>query len=277
MASTQNLANTLTTVHNSRERKSYRWIQMISDALSRFGDGLGGHYSAVVSPCIIKGHPGLIYDRGVTELYPDLFRYLKQFAKANKLRLQENRRIETVEIGEERRDKCLPVMCLGASIMLKETILGKVGIVPSSPHILKQDKPLKSIEKIIRIAVQVCEKGEQSFVASNEMIIPGRREQKQMLCHYQATLNINNQNRQYHYFEGAGFHALGYVCGEQFVLEVLAGGGPFNSSRLWGPLQRMSKDAVEVHLFMGIGATSGFGILNTSYYLDIGKSYQSEN
>ena len=90
-------------------------------------------------------------------------------------------------------------------------------------------------------------------------------------------MNINNQNRQYHYFEGAGFHALGYVCGEQFVLEVLAGGGPFNSSRLWGPLQRMSKDAVEVHLFMGIGATSGFGILNTSYYLDIGKSYQSEN
>ncbi len=272
MAEAQGLENTSITTQAPQERDSYRWIQMISDALSRFGSGLGGNYSAEVSPCIVKGHPGLIYDRGVTELYPDLFRYLKQFSKTNKLRLQENRRIEAVETGEERRGKCLPVVCLGASIMLKETFLGVAGIAPSSPHLLRQERPLKDIGKIIRIAAQVCKKGEQSFLASNEMITPGRRAQKQMLCHYQATLNISNQSKQYHYFEGAGFHALGYVCGEQFVLDVLVGGGPFNSSRLWGPLQRMSKDSIEVYLFMGIGATSGFGVLKASYYLDIGSA-----
>ena len=272
MAATQNLASTLTMTQASRERKNYRWIQMISDALGRFGNGLGGCHQASVSPCIIKGHPGLVFDSGMTEIYPDLFRYLEQFAKSNKLRLQENRRIAAVEIGEDRRDTCLSVMCLGTSIMLKETLLGKAGVIPSSPHILKQKKPLVSVDKIIRIAAQVCEKGEQTVISSNEMITPGHLGGKQTLYYYQATLNINNQNRQYHYFEGKGFHALGYICGTQFVLEVLIGGGPFNASRLWAALQRMSKDTIDIHLFMGIGATSGFGVLTTSYYLDIGTA-----
>ena len=264
-------ADTTKKNHAPQTAMKYSWIQMVAATLSRFDLGVGGHYDTVIHPCILKGQPGFIYERGITELYPGLFNYLEKLAQRNHLKLQENRRIESIEFNAERREICSPVIGLGASIMLKQTAMGKSGIIPSPGNVLRGNHTLIDVKHIINIAAEVKQKGQHQLIDANSMIkIKGSEREK--VNYYQACLKKNNRNKLYHYFEGQGFHALGYMCGEQFAVEVLLGGGPLNAPGIWGPLQRMSKDPVEFHLFMGPGTQNGFGILKSRYILDTFKN-----
>jgi hypothetical protein len=64
---------------------------------------------------------------------------------------------------------------------------------------------------------------------------------------------------------GEGFDALGYHHGDKVIFDVLVGGGPFSSPKLWGPYDQVLNDNIEMHLMMGNGKKDGMGLLKASY------------
>jgi hypothetical protein len=92
------------------------------------------------------------------------------------------------------------------------------------------------------------------------------------------------------YYEADGFAALGYhIDSSMVILDVMVGGGPFSSPKLWGPYDQIlgDKDNSSMHMVMGNGSKDGMGLLKASYaighisvmtddhYAEIGNIYSS--
>jgi hypothetical protein len=70
------------------------WIERISSALARRDHLNRLHYSPSVHPCYIAGEKCLVVARQLEELDPLAYRYIMDFAQANKLRIQIDRRTD---------------------------------------------------------------------------------------------------------------------------------------------------------------------------------------
>jgi hypothetical protein len=88
------------------DNKKFRpsnWAVRISSMLASFGSDHRLRYSEFVHPCIIKGEQCLVVNRGLNKTQPEAFEFILQFARQNKLRIQEDRRVKQREIEVERR------------------------------------------------------------------------------------------------------------------------------------------------------------------------------
>lgn len=68
------------------------WIERISSTLASFGSDQRLHYSDSVAPCIINGEKCLIVARNLSEVNPEAYEYIMNFAKSNQLCIREDRR-----------------------------------------------------------------------------------------------------------------------------------------------------------------------------------------
>ncbi len=94
------------------DNKKFRpsdWAERISEMLASFGPDHKLHYSEFVHPCIIGGGQCLIVNRRLSETHPEAFDFILQFARQNKLRIQEDRRVRQENVGIERRDQQLAI------------------------------------------------------------------------------------------------------------------------------------------------------------------------
>ena len=85
---------------------------------------------------------------------------------------------------------------------------------------------------------------------------------------YEYFLGINGQSRVVNYFEGKSFYALGYLSGDQLCLQILVAGGADSAPKLWGAIQRMTRDPLQFHYLPGGNNQQGFGIFKSVYYLE---------
>jgi hypothetical protein len=79
----------------NQEGKRFRpsdWIERISASLASFGADHRLHYSSDVQPCIIEGQKCLLVRKGLSQSNPDAYAHIMDFARQNRLRIQEDRR-----------------------------------------------------------------------------------------------------------------------------------------------------------------------------------------
>ena len=245
----------------------YSWIQLVSDTIERFGGGSEGQLHTDVQPCVIKGIPSVIYEKNLHESSSVLFHFVQNFASCNKLNLVEDQRSDRVEISHDRRQNWAPLVALGAGMMLRETRYKSASLVPSIPHELRSGEPAMEASEVVNLSARIRSEGLFTELESKGLLIANNC-RRYSIRHYHMELNFRGGRREFSYFEGKIFHALGHLSGDQIVLNVLVGGGPFNAPRLWGPVERMARDPVNLHFLRGHGSRDGFGVFQVIYYLD---------
>jgi|GEM_PF-6468705 len=253
--------------HSATTAASYSWIQMVADTLQRYRPDADNHLQTTVQPCSVGGIPSLVHPAALAREAPRLHRYLENFSASSGVQLIADRREKQIGTQRERRHQWAPVVALGASMLFAESGDGHSPPQPSSPQRARDPAAQLDVFEAIALAAAVRARGQRSRLTANGMLVQ-RRGLKHHIDHYQHRLPAAGRLRRLAYFEGKSFHALGYRCGDQLVLEVLVGGGPFNAPRLWGPMRRMARDPVQFHLVCGRGEADGFGVMKATYYLD---------
>ncbi|HHH35828.1 MAG TPA: DUF3579 domain-containing protein [Gammaproteobacteria bacterium] len=87
-------------------RRKFRpsdWVERISASLASFGADQRLCYSAHVQPCIIQGRKCLVVSRRLHETHPEFYQFVMDFARRNRLRIQEDRRQTPRPVSRERR------------------------------------------------------------------------------------------------------------------------------------------------------------------------------
>ena len=255
------------TINNNAAGANYSWIQMVADTIQRFSTEPSDNFHTMVQPCVIKGHMSVVYERNLHETQPLLFAYLQNFTIFNDMKLIEDRRKDRAHVIRERRQQWAPVVALGAGMMLRNTHRVGDELVPSTPHILRSGEKDRHARDIIEIAAQVRALGTFSKLESNSMLTPNLK-RRYAINYYEHQIQEREAERVYSYFEGKNFHAVGYLSGDQICLNTLVAGGPYNAPRLWGPIQRMARDPVQLQYMRGRGGMDGFGIFKAVYYLE---------
>lgn len=245
----------------------YSWIQMVADTLARYQPTVENRESTRVQPCVIRGKPALVHVGNLSERSPMLHGYLQNFASSNNIHLLADRRGRSEQVDDERRRHWAPVVALGASMLFAESGESECLPRPSTPQQPRDDGVGLDVFSVVRLAAQIRAHGDRVRLAANGMLVQNRGA-RHHIDHFQQTLDSDRGRQRFSYFEGKSFHALGYRCGDQISLDVLVGGGPFGAPRLWGPIRRMARDAVEFHLVRGLGDADAFGVMKASYYLD---------
>ena len=113
----------------------------------------------LVHPCLIDGKISLVYEKGLDGKDPDAYRYIKNYARLNKLHLKEDQRNSFERVDNERRKNIMPMMALGASMLFSKPVL-------SSPL----DDLLNDKEEITEVGFKKSKASHQKEINKDEMI-----------------------------------------------------------------------------------------------------------
>jgi len=68
------------------------WIERLSSTLASFGLDQKLKYNECVQPCMIKGEKCLVVARGLSAKNPEMYNFVMNFARGNKLQIIADRR-----------------------------------------------------------------------------------------------------------------------------------------------------------------------------------------
>ncbi len=68
------------------------WIERLSSTLASFGSDQRLKYHEFVQPCVMNGEKCLIVARGLSRKNPEMYDFVMNFAKGNKLQIMTDRR-----------------------------------------------------------------------------------------------------------------------------------------------------------------------------------------
>lgn len=92
---------------DNRKFRPSDWAERISATLAVFGRDQKLRYSNYAQPCMIQDQKCLVLARGLEETDFQAYKFIMDFARANQLRIQEDRRYEERPVDEDRRsDAC---------------------------------------------------------------------------------------------------------------------------------------------------------------------------
>jgi hypothetical protein len=261
-------------------------------------------YSTTVHPCVIGGERHLVYRHGLRASSPRVYRELAQFAGRNGFKLKEDERRTERPVPAERRNRFVPALVIGTalasvtsaqgpaaaeveSVVSAEPAIENVESIASAeaaieeievlgqrqsvgrPYLIEAGKrfvsgPYGEVEAILGVAARVQAQGTKHRMSTRRMTIPdpGARP---FVDRYDYTFPAECGGGTFSYYEGDGFAALGYHRGKRVVVDVLVGGGPFSSPKLWGPYDQVLNDNIKMDLMFGNGETDGMGLLKASY------------
>lgn len=245
-----------------------------------------------VHPCFINGIRTLVHKRGLKAAQPGLFERLRKFALSNGFELVEDRRKRELECRDERR-RIAPILMFAAALasnaaLAEDGTLQAEGetVVPTIEIIGKRverdqraylnvggkrfiSEPYGQVEMIMRVAEQVRQYGERHRVRTRGLHMPNEYTDS-FVDRYDMTLSGPCEGQSFSYYEGDGFAALGLHTEDgKVVLDVLAGGGPFSSPRLWGAYDQVLNSNIRMDLMFGDGHSDGMGVLMASYKIGL--------
>lgn len=90
----------------SEDNKRFRpsdWVERISASLAVFGRDNKLRYSNFVQPCIIGDLKCLVVSTALAEANPHAYDFIMGFARANRLKIVQDRREMPQEVSQERR------------------------------------------------------------------------------------------------------------------------------------------------------------------------------
>ena len=69
------------------------WIERLSSTLASFGNDQRLKYNEYVQPCMVNGEKCLVVARGLSNKNPEMYDFVMNFAKGNKLQIMTDRRV----------------------------------------------------------------------------------------------------------------------------------------------------------------------------------------
>ena len=263
----------------------------LSKAVSRAAASRPFQYATTIHPCIIKGVRTLVHHRGLGNDQPGAFRRLKAYALKNGFKLLEERRRRQLGCRDERR-RLAPVLMFAAglvasSTMAEEGVLIQDGaaVVPTievighsqveeRPYLIEAGKrfvsaPHGEIELIMSVASEVRAHGKMQRVRTRGVQMPSEYSGS-FIDRYDYQMPQVCGGKTFSYYEGDGFAALGFHADKgKVVLDVLAGGGPFTTPRLWGAYDQVLNSNIRMDLMFGDDEKDGMGLLKASYKIGL--------
>ncbi len=271
------------------------WAEKILGAMHGRGIENGMEFNATVHPCLINGERCLVYKKGLKQQDQTAYAHLAAYAEENGFRLKENQRSEMKKTRVERRAQIVPMLALGAGLILNQGLaadpvtIGSAGAAAS--HIAVEalpqvdvtarklqnekayqqhdgkrfvTKPFGEVQAILGVAAKIKESGKMKRVSTRGITMPNQTASS-FVDRYDFKFPAECGGGKFSYYEADGFGALGYHQGKKVILDVLVGGGGFSSPKLWGPYDQVLNDNVQMHLMFGNGKTDGMGLLKSSY------------
>ena len=269
---------------------SSNWINRVLKTMDDMDMKKQMKYATSVHPCVIDGKRVLVYEKNLRKRDPDAFLQLQEFAEANGFKIREDQRRNLKRVKFDRRSKMMPMMVLSAGLFLQQATqaeqinpgdsVSAVNVMPAVEVLGKRDSaerpylqrdgkrfisgPYGEMESILAVSAEAKAKGELRRVSTRGMTLPNDYSSS-FVNRYDYQFSDECGGAKYSYYEGEGFGALGYHHGDKVILDVLIGGGPFSSPKLWGPYDQVLNDNIEMHLMMGNGKKDGMGLLKASY------------
>ena len=286
------------------------WTKRLSTVLSEFTANSTGHERTAILPCVIQGRRSIVFERGLGARSPQLLAYLTRFAPDNGLHLQEDRRSQDLPVKHDRRKNNPDEWSQRAIVALAghfddrlipsdETVVGSEAAVarhtthvarsllfraPASQPVRDEGKrfssePREEAAALMEIVSTVHRGGTPTRVSSN-VVSPLDICLDASIMRYDYTypaLQTYPASQSFSYFEGEGFHALGYHHEGKVLINVLLGGGLMTSPRLWGGYQQVLNDPVDLQILIGESDDDMFGMLFASYSVDIARIPTDDN
>ncbi|NND91647.1 MAG: hypothetical protein HKN42_12370 [Granulosicoccus sp.] len=248
------------------------WVQTLSEVIGKTDSAAESRMHTVLS-CDIKAHkPALFLPPDMAELQPRSLRYLHAFAKANDLRLIEDRRRVEIQPVIEQRDRKPPMIALGLSTLLQQTGLPGAPRPLSTPHRLNADSPHIGIARLIKMAAFSAPESKRVVVLPNQMMINVLNDDTQPITGYACRLITADTTSILSHFDSPNFRAIGYSAGHQYVMHVCLAGGPLQSSTLWSHLHTLTRTDFRFQLFPGRQAIDDFGLFYATFYLNLSET-----
>lgn len=79
------------------------WVERLTTMMVGFTIDYHHDYGNEVQPCVIHGERSLVLSRALAQRHPQLYAYVMQFARDNRICIQEERRVWALPVGIERR------------------------------------------------------------------------------------------------------------------------------------------------------------------------------
>ena len=95
------------------------WLQAMVEQIERLDSYPYQAVTTTVTPCLIEGRQSLISDKNLPINHPLAFNYLEYFARCNDVVLMGEGRERVTPKDAERRRPWIPIIALGASMMLR--------------------------------------------------------------------------------------------------------------------------------------------------------------
>ena len=122
--------------------------------------------------------------------------------------------------------------------------------------------------RLLKIGAEVSQKGKKVNLRPNRFIF-GENAQQRRLDGYASKIIKGGESRVFSYFDAENFRAIGYTRQSNFVFHVFAGGGPEQETKIWGPLQVMTREPLHFRLYRSTNTEKTFGMLYSSYTLNL--------
>ncbi len=250
-----------------------RWTQEVYSAISH--KDLIQHEEDYCSlQCRIVQHkPALIYPNKLLEKSPDLLNYLNQFAIMNNLRLIQDRRICKERSAETPCKTKPPVMALGVGMLLQQA-----GLTGKKNLQLPIERPTQIIDgqqfkKLFALGAKVEGAGKIVNLSANRFLLENPRSIS-TITGYASKITKGEESRTFSVFNSPYFRALGYTQRSNFIFHVFGGGGSIDNPKIWGPLVNMTRETINVRLYRDYERKHKYGLLYSTYHLDLNNSVQ---
>lgn len=245
------------------------WVHELAEVIKRTGMAPENRMRTMLSCNIKSSKPSLYVPPDMAELQPRNLRYLHAFAKANDLKLVEDRRRVAITPAVEQRDSAPPMIALGLSMLLKQTGMPGAARSLSKPHRLRPDSPHIGIARLIHMASCSAEAAKRVVLLPNRLMVNVLDNDTQPITGYACKLMASDNTTILSHFDSPRFRAIGYSAGTQYIIHICLAGGPVNKPGLWTHLHTLTRTHFRIELFPGATPSEDFGLLYATFYMDV--------
>lgn len=248
------------------------WVQSLANVIRRTSQTTESRMRTMLVCDIKSNKPALYVPPDMAELQPGSLRYLQQFARAQNMRLVEDRRRVEVQPIVDQRDRKPPMIALGLSMLMSQTGCPGAARTLSEPHRLNADSPYIGIARLIDMAAFAAPKSKRVVVLPNRMIVNVSNNDTQPIAGYACKLICADSTMVLSHFDSPNFRAIGYSAGSQYVMHVCLAGGPIKNPQLWAHLHTLTRTDFRFQLFPSLKPANDFGLFYATFYMDMAQN-----
>ncbi len=253
----------------SAEQPESDWIISLRDELAGTDQVVQSRLRATLSCQSAGGKLALFVPPEMAEDQPEVLEYLHAFAASQKMGLIEDRRHLDLTPIVERRKKQLPNLALGISLLLKQTGMPGPTRSLSSPHVLNKGNLRMDIGRMIRVSAQMVHKSRKVIFLPNRFIRDNLDGSTETMNGYACKVITDDDKITLVQFETDGFHAIGYISNDQFVVTVFLAGGVMARPQLWTSMNTLMDSPFRFQLFESPFTSQQVGLCYQTYYIDL--------